>query len=191
MLTYRKQFIQNAFCAEIALKVNGMMVFNSNEGKEKSNMMKKKYPLFLIILLALSGACKLDSPNEVIIDNIMDIYFINSLEEDLLDSAGSGRFYPDSIHVYNVIRGVKNEVDNRTDYPHNFFIYKNDFAGKNALRLFIEVDTTILQLNKNSSDTITCVFDRSQTLFVIRKVWYNGDLKWDDYATNREFTILK
>jgi hypothetical protein len=147
--------------------------------------------LFLLISVLTAGSCKLESPNEVVIDNKVDIYYMNSLREDLLDTAVTGSFKTDSIHLYNVVRGVKMEVSNRADYPHNFFIRKNEEFKKYVLRVFLEVDTTLLELNRSTTDTITCLFDRSEDNFIIRKVWYNGNVKWEDYATSREFTIMK
>ena len=147
--------------------------------------------LCLLISALAAGSCKLDSPHQVLIDNKIDIYYSNSQHEDLLDSAVIGSFTTDSIHLYNVVMGVKMEVNNRADYPHNFFIYKNEELNKYVLRVFLEVDTTFLELNRNITDTITCVFNKSEYNFIIRKVWYNGNLKWDDYATSREFTITK
>jgi hypothetical protein len=153
--------------------------------------MNKYLYLLLIFSVLIAGGCKLESPNEVIIDNKVDIYYINSRHEDLLDTVVNGSFTADSIHLYNVLRGVKKEVNNRADYPHNFFIYKNEELQKYVLRVFLEVDTTFLELNRNITDTITCVFERSVDNFIIRKVWYNGNVKWDDYAVSREFTIMK
>jgi hypothetical protein len=156
------------------------------------NKMKKSDQYqFLLILVILAAACKLESPNQVVIDNKVDIYYINSRQDDLLDTAVIAAFAEDSIHLYNVVLGVKEEVNNRADYPHNFFIYKNEQFNKFGLRVFLEVDTTFLELNRNITDTITCLLDRSENNFIIRKVWYNGILKWEDYATSREFTIMK
>ena len=154
-------------------------------------MMKRGLSLFLFIPVILTGGCKLESPNEVVIDNKVDIYYSNSLGEDLLDTAGIAGFSEDSIHLYNVVNGVKKEVSNRANYPHNFFIYKNVDFNKYVLRVFLEVDTTFLELNRNITDTITCIFNITDANFIIRKVWYNGNLKWEDYATIREFTIVK
>ena len=141
--------------------------------------------------LFLASGCKLESPGEVVIDNKIDIYYMNSRQEDLLDQDITGSFAADSIRLYNVERGVKKEVNNRTDYPHNFFIYKNEAFQKYVLRVFIEVDTTLLQLNSSITDTIVCSFDRSGDNFIISRVLYNGYVKWDNYAISREFTILK
>lgn len=145
----------------------------------------------LLISVLIVTSCKLDSPDDVIIDNQVDIYYSNILQEDLMDTAVTGSFYADSIHLYNVVKGVKKEVINRADYPHNFVIYKNAELQKYVLRVFLEVDTTFLQLNSHITDTITCVFQRSYTSLIIRKVWYNGNLKWDNYAVSREITIIK
>jgi hypothetical protein len=153
--------------------------------------MNKGLYLFLLILFVIAGSCKLETQNQVIIDNNVDIYYINSGQEDLLDTAVNGSFTADSIHLYNVVRGVKKEVINRADYPHNFVIYKNEELQKYVLRVFLEVDTTFLELNRNITDTIDCVFERSENSLIIRKVRYNGNVKWDNSAVSREFTIMK
>ena len=153
--------------------------------------MNKDLSLLLMISFLIAGSCKLDSPNQVVIDNNVDIYYINNRQVDLMDTSVIGSFKTDSIHLYNVVRGVKKEVNNRVDYPHNFFIYKNEELQKYVLRVFLEVDTTFLELNRNITDTITCSFERSENSLIIRKVWYNGNVKWDDFSVSREFTIMK
>jgi hypothetical protein len=153
--------------------------------------MNKGPYLLLLISVLMAGGCKLESSKQFVIDNKVDIYYINGSNEDLLDTAVSGSFTADSIHLYNVVQGVKKEVNNRAEYPHNFYIYKDDNLQKYVLWVFPEVDTTLLQLNRNITDTITCAFEKSEDKFFIRKVWYNGNLKWDDYAVSREFTIMK
>lgn len=159
--------------------------------KHKAIRMKKDIFLLLLISVLIAVSCKLEWPSEVVIDNKVDIYYINGRNEDLLDTAVNGSFTADSIHLYNVVRGVKKEVYNRADYPHNFFIYKNEELQKYVLRVFLEVDTTLLELNRHITDTLTCLFERPDNDFIIRKVWYNGNVKWDDYAVSREFTIMK
>jgi hypothetical protein len=166
--------------------------------KRLNSGFRLRYPGFsktmdvcLLISVLIAGSCKLESPNEFVIDNHVDIYYINSRHEDLLDTAVIGSFTTDSIHLYNVIRGVKKEVNNRVNYPHNFFVYMNEELQKYVLRVFLEVDTTYLELNRNITDTITCRFEKSEDNFFIRKVWYNGNVKWDDNAVSREFTIMK
>jgi hypothetical protein len=147
--------------------------------------------LCLIFSIILISGCKLESPNEVIIDNKMDIYYTNGRQEDLLNDSITGSFNADSIHLYNVVKGIKKEVSNRAEYPHNFFVYKNEASQKYVLRVFIEVDTTLLELNRYITDTINCSIERSVDIFIIRKVRYNGIVTWDDYAVGREFIITK
>jgi hypothetical protein len=153
--------------------------------------MKKGLFLFLSVLVIITVSCKLESPDPVVIDNQVDINYTNSQEEDLLDTSVTAGFSADSIHLYNVVNGIKKEVNNRVDYPHNFFIYKNEQFNKHVLRVFLEVDTTYLQLNRKITDTIACKFYRSENKLIITKVWYNGNLKWDNSAVSREFTIIK
>ena len=191
MLNETIWFIPNAFFAGIVLKAASMRRFDSHGCLKKSTEMNKNIYLLLLISVLIAVSCKLESPNEVVIDNKVDIYYINSRHEDLLDTAIAESFTADSIHLFNVVRGVKKEVNNRADYPHNFFIYKNEELQKYVLRVFLEVDTTFLELNRHITDTITCAFERSDNNFIIRKVWYNENVKWDDYAVSREFTIMK
>jgi hypothetical protein len=197
--------IQNAFYVEIVWIVAGMRQLNS--GYEFLPRVFSEHlgvaPLrqvpgvsntlatFLAFLSFMVTGCRLESPNEVVIDNKIDINYINGLQEDLLDYSLPGSFTTDSFHLYNLVKGIKKEVNNRADYPHNFFIYKNEEFQKNVLRVFIEVDTTLLELNRDITDTITCTFERSGDNFIISKVWYNGIVKWDNYAVRREFTIMK
>jgi len=185
---------QNAFCAKIELKVASMKRLNSclSEGcrVDLASVLSSLGACILITVL-MAVSCRLESSNEVVIDNKVDIYYINSQHEDLLDTAIIGSFRDDSIHLYNVVNGVRKEVNNRADYPHNFVIYKNEGLRKYVLRVFLETDTTYLELNSRITDTITCLFDFTGNNFIIRKVWYNGSVKWEDYAVSREFTIMK
>ncbi len=55
----------------------------------------------------------------------------------------------------------------------------------------VEVDTTLIMLNKSIMDTLTCSIDRSHGNHIITKVWYNGVLKWGDNGVRRQFVVTK
>jgi hypothetical protein len=149
----------------------------------------KNTPLLLTVLLSiLLIAC---GKHPVIVDAAIDISFKNSSGNDLLSSGTQKHFSPDSIHLYTVVNGVKKEVNYyNLDYPHNFFVYKNDSLNTFYLRVFVETDETLLELNPGITDTIRCLIDRSNGI-QIRKVWYNSLLKWENNAKTRVFTVMK
>jgi hypothetical protein len=155
------------------------------------NYVKRNLPVFqLVLVLVTAGSCRFESQDSVVIDNKVDIYYINSLHEDLLDTAILGSFREDSIRLYNLENGVQREVNNRDPYPHNFYIYRNEQFQEYVLRVFLEVDTTYIRLSSHITDTIVCTINRSGDNFILSKVWYNGALKWDDYATSRDITVV-
>jgi len=157
----------------------------------KTNVASALMPFLLVLMVLLCSHCKIESEHQLIIDNTVDILYANSLQGDLLDTAVSGSFFADSIHLYNVDMGVKTEVKNRNDYPNNFVIYKNEELQKYVLRVFLESDSTLLELNPRTTDTIKCYINRANDDFIISKVWYNGSVEWDDYATIRQIIIQK
>jgi hypothetical protein len=154
------------------------------------NFRKVYIPVFLLATTLISGSCKLDSQAPLVVDNKLDIYYENGPHQDLLDSTKSGSFREDSIHLYIVKDGVPTEVLNGDPFPHNFHLYKNEESQKYALSVFLETDTTYIRLNSQILDTITCKFNSYDNQFFVSKVWYNGILKWNDYASTREITVL-
>jgi hypothetical protein len=144
--------------------------------------------LFATILIA--GSCKLDSQAPFVVDNKLDIYYQTPPNQDLLDTAYSGSFSIDSIHLYNVENGVPSEVTNGDPFPHNFHLFENEKAHKYFLSVFLETDTTYIRLNSQILDTMTCKFSGIDNQFFVSKVWYNGNLKWNDYYSAREITVV-
>jgi hypothetical protein len=133
-------------------------------------------PVILFILF-LTDCKKID--NSFSDSSFINIAYMDKLGNDLLDTTRQNYFSHGSIHVYNVVKGIKKEVYNpMADYPHNFLIYDNQDLKSFYLRLFLETDTTFLELNKTTIDTITTVIYKTTNLRYIDKLWYNGDLKW-------------
>ena len=118
------------------------------------------------------------------------IYYKDVLGNNLLIPNQPNSFSADSIHVYDVTNGKKTEVDvpNWT-HPHDFFITK-DSAAVYFLALLLQTDTVLLQLNKNTTDTVIATFDRTPSSIVVTKVWYNGVLVHQP-GVYPSFTIIK
>jgi len=76
------------------------------------------------------------------------------------------------------------EIFNKT------YVYKNENLNSYYLRLFIDTDTTYLELNKTITDTVISTSQRSYGNWILTKVWYNGIVKWDSNGP-MVFTILK
>ena len=136
--------------------------------------------------------CKKEPGKGVVVSTYMNITYIDNAGRDLLDPSTPNYFSASGIHVFNFVKGIKKEVYHTNyDLPQNFNIYKSDPLKNNSMMLSFETDTTLLQLNQSTTDTITCIIDKSNGSWILKKVWYNGDLKWDDLMLPQETTIVK
>jgi len=73
-----------------------------------------------------------------------------------------------------------------------------DIDGENRLRVLLTPDddkkdfTEIkIQFSENDFDLIKGEIDFSNGNVICRKVWCNGVLKWESYATERLITLIK
>jgi len=144
--------------------------------------------LMVIITLFISNCSK----NPITVMTSMDIAYKDKLGNDLLDSSTQNHYSTDSIHVYNVVNGIKKErYYGNLDNPRLWSIFKIDSLNTYFLGIGLEVDTTLLELNKRTTDTLTCIIDKSNGNRILRKFWYNGVLKWDNVLYPQEITIIK
>jgi hypothetical protein len=148
--------------------------------------MKTIHIILIAVIFSLLGNCKKDPSKSAVVSMHVDIAYNDKLGNDLLDPTRQNHFSSDSIHVFNVVNGIKKEVYYPNyDAPHNFVIYKNDSLKSYYLKLFLETDTTLLVLNKTITDTVTCTSEN----WILIKAWYNGVFECDGgYQT---FTIIK
>ena len=123
----------------------------------------------------------------------IDIAFKDKDGSDLLDANTDNHFDAKDITVYNMVNGEKVKVDKpRMDHPNNQFIYKDDATKTNLLRVYLEAEVVLLQLNANTTDTIKCTVKKSKGNTHIEKVWYNGKLKWTyGKEVSQVITIVK
>ena len=155
--------------------------------------MKNILTFSLIAITIFLFSCQKEPVNTTIVSMKVDIAYQDVSGTDLLNPASPNHFSADSIHVYNVVDGVKEErYYSNLDNPTLWDITKPDSSNNYYLRVDVETDTTIIALNKTiSPDTLSCSIDRDHGNFIITKVWYNGDLKWSDNMTPREFVITR
>ena len=143
-----------------------------------------------VILLCLIN-CKRESGKAIVVTTSIDIAYNDSFGNDLLNESTQNYFSKNNIHVYTIINGVKTDVyNNMMDYPRDFLIYKNIELNNYFIRFFLESDTVLVQLNQNTTDTIISTVDKSNGNEILRKLWYNGSLKWE-FGVAPVITILK
>jgi|GEM_PF-1216035 len=102
-------------------------------------------------------------------------------------------FLAKDITIFNIINGEKIKVNKPgRDYPNNHFIYKDEATGTYYLRIFLEAEVVLLQLNATTTDTIKCSIKKSKGNTHIDKVWYNGKLVWKfGKNTSQIITVVK
>jgi len=145
----------------------------------------------VIITLFLSN-CTKEPNNAAIVGTFIDIGFKDKLNNDLLDPSTPNHYLSDSIRLYSIKNGIKTEVFHANyDDPRNFNIYKNDSLKMYRIMVYFDTDTTLLKLNSRITDTISCITERANGNWLLKKLWYNGVLKWDDIMLPQEIIITK
>ena len=149
----------------------------------------------IIVIILLSSLiflynCKKD-PKGASVEKTIAIEYINMMGDDLFNPNTLNCYYPDDIRIYNVIGGVK-KLAGQPNYtnPNNFLISKYKL-NSHLLIVSIETDTTLIELNPNTVDTVIGIIDKSHGNQTLRKVWYNGDLQWEDIGSVHIITIIK
>ncbi len=153
--------------------------------------MKNIIVLCLIAIAILLTSCVKDNSGTVVEENL-DITFTDNLGDDLLDPSNKNGFSSNDIRLFTLANNVKKEVYYANwNYSHAFMLYRNDSLNRYFLRVFLLQEKTLLQLSPTETDTITCTIDNSNGNSLIRKAWYNGDLKWEFGKLAPSITIVK
>lgn len=151
--------------------------------------MKKLFLCLSVLILLFFPNC--NKVRDVILSINVDIAYTDNMGNDLLNPSTPNYYSPANIHVFNVVKGVKTEVNYPSAAaPHNFIIYKNNELNQYFLRVFLETDTVFLQLNDNTTDTLTSQRKTSGASVWLTKVSYNGTVKWE-FGVLETFTIVK
>lgn len=151
----------------------------------------------VLIFLVIFSACARDFISPTVIDTGIELAITDSNGTDLLNPENLGSYKADSIRIYYLKDGKKEEFYKpNLDMPRNFFIDKNPGNNRYYMHLVLdegkydrEITTTYIKWNSQKEDTIKCEMNRylSQNTVYCEKVWYNGILKFDD-ATQSALT---
>lgn len=145
----------------------------------------KRIIVILCVVVTITIGCKKDPNSSVVVNTFVDIYYLNSSDQYLLNNSTPNHFDADSFIVYNVTNNVKTVVDYpNLDWPNDFAVL-SDSLKNNFLRVVLQTDTTLLTLSKNITDTITCIIYKSEGNTLIKNISYNG------VSENQRFTITK
>jgi hypothetical protein len=142
-------------------------------------------------LLLVSSCEKIPSNGGELVDITVDIAFKDEFNNDLLNPTSPNHYSLDSIHVYDIYNGEISQRDFGGDNPQGWSVFKIDSLRSYYFGIALDVDTTLLELNSHTTDMITCEISRESGNVIVHKVWYNGNLKWQNYGTPRLFTIDK
>jgi hypothetical protein len=151
----------------------------------------KKIITFLLCVTFISNSCTKDKGKGSVVSTHMDISYQDKSGNDLLNPQTPGYYDASNIHVYKIVNGIKKEINNpMMDSPRDFFIYKEKEDSVYYLRIFLD-NPTYLQLNQNTTDTMTCEIDHSNDNLILKKFWVNGKLYWIDIQGLQMITIVK
>jgi|SRR6185312_6097939 len=145
--------------------------------------MIKKLSLVLLSFLFvgnMSAQRTMKTKKSVYVNINIDLTFKDKAGNDLLDSNNDVHFSAKDITIYNVEKGEKVKINKpKADYPNNHFMYRDDATSTNYLRVFLEAEEVLVQLNATTIDTIKCTIKKTKGNTHLTKVWYNGKLVWE------------
>lgn len=123
----------------------------------------------------------------------IDIIYKDKQGNDLLDSTKGTHYSIKDITLYHMEKGEKVKINKpHMDHPNNRFLYRDEATKTNHLRVFLEQETVLIQLNATTTDTIKCKIKKQKGSTIIEKVWYNGELKWEHGRDKSQvITIVK
>jgi len=122
---------------------------------------------------------------------------VNEQGEDLLNPEHPNAVDYEQIKLYYVINEQPVEVFNPAmDSPRNFNIEEYTEEGIYKMNIFPNINSTntitYIVWNDSDRDTINCEIIFSENSTVLKRVWYNGELKVDVPAgTGYTFEVIK
>ena len=167
--------------------------------------MKMEKILITMLLLLIIGSCKNKENDMTVVDLVIDIRYINSEQVDLLNPSNTGSYNIDLMNLYHYKNGKKELFYmGNLDYPKGIYFFQYVNNDQYILRISqpndyddsrnkIEYETiTLLELNANETDTISCLIEQGFNSYVCKRVKYNSRLVWSwEDQTQRMFTIEK
>jgi len=155
--------------------------------------MKRIFTLIIIGFLTIS--CTDDENCCTVIDIGVDIKYLNENGENLFDISNGFDF--SKINAYHKNDGNwEKYFEGNLDYPKGLMLVER----KDGTYLRIFPSTTIVENNiseskiefsENDSDILKTEITKTNSNTIVKKVWYNGELKWESGKTERLFEIIK
>lgn len=126
-------------------------------------------------------------------DDVFSFSIVNQNGLDLLNPTTQNNLNNDNIKIFEKVGSNYVEInDVNSDYPKGYQIIEDD------LFYFIPLfkgDFGIIRWNNIDSDTIKLQSKQDGGINRLVKIWYNGELKWDEEDTNvsdmRRFQVTK
>ena len=132
--------------------------------------MKKILNLLLFSILFISCNHKEEILDGDKIFDVIDISYLDKNKVDLLDPNNQNSYDKSEIKIYAIDTVIveKYEIDYKNDDDDLFFIPIPVYYNVNE-----DSSTTYIDLNKNDTDTIKCVFSVFFPFPVIKEAYYN------------------
>lgn len=157
-----------------------------------------KKVLFALLLLLMANSCTYkDDPILccINVDTEISIRYLNQLGDNLLMLENGIDF--SQIKIYHKINNVWVEYfEANQDYPKGIRIIERENGKYLSLLpsvVFVEgnYSETKIEFSAEDADIIKTEVNINGSNTTVTKVWYNGVLKWEAYATERMFDIIK
>ena len=151
--------------------------------------------LLITLLIPVIISCSTDDPVCCTnIDTGISIQYFDLQGQDLLES---GVYSESNIEIYHKIDGEwVRYYEGNLDSPKGISVVEHE-AGY-YLTLFPSstldsenVSETKIEFSETDFDIVKAEIDRSNGNEVVTKVWYNDQLRWEAYDTERKFTVIK
>lgn len=153
--------------------------------------------ILLLIIGILSIACSDDAKVDCCtnIDTGVSIKYVNEDGKNLFELDG-GLTEADITIYYKINNEWVRYYEGNLDYPKGI----RTIEREDGTYLVIFPSTSIVENNysetkiefsESDSDIIKTEIDKSNSNEIVTKVWYNDELKWEAYQTERMFEIIK
>ena len=145
-----------------------------------------------ILLIALVACDKKDGPSGIN-DTVFRLEYLNSKSEDLLDSDTPNYYKWGNVRLYPDINNLEEPFYNgMLEHEYGYDIFKDMNMEYHQISITEVSDNGgkpfIIKLSNTDTDTIECQVINKIT----RKIWYNGELKWEyDSQTPKIIRIIK
>lgn len=148
----------------------------------------------IFLVLFISSCSQEGQPQFATVDMMAFITVLDEQGNNLLDPKQEGFYSSKDIKIFYERNGKLVEFyESNLDMPRNFRIDPPEFDRDYIMAIVLNSKKTVIQWNEMESDTIQAeIYDNGASI-IVRKVYHNGELKWNGETakTGRGFTIIK